>query len=744
MASPRLKTDRLVVLAIAASLAAATVLYYLIQRTRGLTPRLASDKALLAGLGATVVVLFLGLAFVLIRNLILLVVQRRAGVLGSRFRLKLVFVFVFLLMIPSLGLFVGAIAVIDRGLDDLATPPVDRLVESAEWMAEKITRLEQARAAHFGRRVAEQIVQRGLLRPHNRRGLEQLLRREQTATGLGLLGVYRGDGAPRAETEIPPRWRQKVDPLELVEMPRGAIEDVMQTGLPSSRRDDLSYGSRLAALTPVASADGEGVAAVVVAGYYMGPGATNQLGQVRAASSEYQDTVERRPAVKRLYIVVFALLTVLVLFAGVWTGHLLARQITDPISSLVEGTRAISQGDLSHRVDAAARDEIGFLIESFNRMTAELQRSSAEIAERRRYIETLLENAPVGVISLDPEGRVTTVNRAALRIMRLDPGEAVNGQPAAGLLRDEHLATLRETIDRFRLEGDGTVQKEFEFEHQGHLVGISAILGRLRGARGESLGTLVVLEDLTALLRAERQAAWREVARRIAHEIKNPLTPIQLSAQRILKKHREGAPDLGVALEDGASTIVREVGALKGMVDEFSRFARMPALQLHPTDPHDVVREALALYRPHHPGVRFHVDLDPGPARIPADREALKRVLVNLVDNALAAVDGNGALEIRTRSLPAADLFRLEVADDGPGIPAEDKEKLFMPYFSTKRRGTGLGLAIVYRIVTEHGGDIRVEDRHPRGTRFVIEFPAEARGSGESAARPTGEEARRA
>jgi two-component system nitrogen regulation sensor histidine kinase NtrY len=735
------KTDRLLLLAIAVSLAAATGIYYLIQRSKGLAPRLASDKALLSALAATVVILFLGLAYILIRNLVLLVMERRHGVLGSRFRFKLVFVFAFLLFIPAVALFLGAIAVIDRSLDDLSTTPVEEITEGSEWLAEAMVRREKNRAAHFAALLAEEIGEDRLLRSSLSHRLGDLLARRQKEYGVDLLAVYRRDEPPRAETEIPVRWRAQVSPVELIEMPPGVIEEVLDSGRPSARKDELPYGARVTALAPVfAARTPDRVLGVVAAGYYLSPAAARRVARIEAATADYENTVERRPAVKRLYIVVFALLTALVLFAGVWTGQYLARQITDPLSSLVDGTRAISSGDLSHRITAEAGDEIGHLIRSFNAMVAELQRNAREIEERRRYIETLLENAPVGVLSLDPEGRVATLNRAALRILRLEAAEETLGRPVESILTGEHLAPLRQTVLEYLRQGQGTLQREFQFELEGRPVGISAVLGGLRGSEGEALGTLVVLEDLTALLRAQKQAAWREVARRIAHEIKNPLTPIQLSAQRILKRHREGGGEgLGEVVEEAAPTIVREVGTLKQMVDEFSRFARMPALRPSSLDPDAVVEEAVGLYRHDHPEVEIRVDLSREPTRLLADRSALKRALVNILDNALEAMGGRGELEVRTALGEAGSVYRLEVADTGPGISAEDRERLFLPYFSTKRRGTGLGLAIVHRIVTDHGGEIRVEENRPRGTRFVLELPVHREGTAPDAG-PAGEE----
>jgi two-component system nitrogen regulation sensor histidine kinase NtrY len=409
-----------------------------------------------------------------------------------------------------------------------------------------------------------------------------------------------------------------------------------------------------------------------------------------------------------------------------------------PIQALVEGTQEIAAGNLDHRVAAVAGDELGFLIEQFNAMTGELRSSreavtasrielegsNLQLEERRRYIEQLLENVPAAVISLDGGGVVTTMNRAAYRILGIDPSAPPAGRTAAEVFERRELGPLLHELDAL-LRGEGLPHvQEFELSVEGRVVHVSANLSPRRDAEGRVQGVLIVMEDLTPLIRAQRTTAWSEVARRIAHEIKNPLTPIQLSAQRILKKLQEKAEDFPRVVEESATAIVKEVGTLKDLVDEFSRFARMPAVKPVPNDANAIVEAALSLLEGIQPGIRFVRDLQPALPPAPIDADQMKRVLVNLIDNASAAMDGRGTITLRTRSVPEERIVRIEVVDDGPGIPPENKERLFVPYFSTKKRGTGLGLAIANRIVSDHNGYIRVEDNSPRGARFVIELPA--------------------
>jgi two-component system nitrogen regulation sensor histidine kinase NtrY len=342
--------------------------------------------------------------------------------------------------------------------------------------------------------------------------------------------------------------------------------------------------------------------------------------------------------------------------------------------------------------------------------------------ERRRYIETLVAQLSTAVVSLDRDGIVTTANPAVASMLALplQPGDAF--ERACEGARLEPLGRL---VADFAARGSVDTRRELVLEREGTSIAVSAHVSALRGAQGNALGTLLMVEDLTDLLEAQRAAAWREVARRIAHEIKNPLTPIQLAAQRLRKKWDEGAADLGEVVHDATATIEREVTGLKALVDEFSLYARMPAPNPLPVDFGEVIRSVIDLYRVH-AGITWSMSIDPALGAVRVDRDQIRRALINLIDNAVASMNGAGAIEVAARPAGGAGSVRLEIADRGPGVPIAHREKLFMPYFSTKPRGTGLGLAIVQRIVVEHGGTIRVEDNAGGGARFVIELPGES------------------
>jgi two-component system nitrogen regulation sensor histidine kinase NtrY len=330
----------------------------------------------------------------------------------------------------------------------------------------------------------------------------------------------------------------------------------------------------------------------------------------------------------------------------------------------------------------------------------------------------LLANLSTGVISLDGDGRVTTANPAVETILGIDLRA---GDDPRRELERHRLEPLAELFDPNFRGGGESLRRDLTINHEAATLNLSAQVTRLRGSSGEALGTLVMVEDLGELIRAQRAAAWREVARRIAHEIKNPLTPIQLAAQRLRKKFSENSPDLSEVLPVATASIEREVAALKQLVDEFSRFARMPEVRLREVDFDTIVQSVLDLYEGA-TGVRFDVDVEASTAQCKLDAEQMRRVLINLIDNATAAMENSGTIRIQA-SRGASGILRVELCDDGPGIEPQDRDKMFSPYFSTKKRGTGLGLAIVHRVVTDHQGTIRVEDNEPRGVRFVIEIP---------------------
>ncbi|MBI4715317.1 MAG: HAMP domain-containing protein, partial [Nitrospirae bacterium] len=475
---------------------------------------------------------------------------------------------------------------------------------------------------------------------------------------------------------------------------------------------------------------------IVVAYGVIIPEPARKMREVTRSFEEYHQLAALKTPVKRSYLLSFLAIALLILFSATWFGYYLARGITGPVHRLAEATRAVAQGDLGHRIDLRPDDEFGILVDAFNRMTEDLQEGSRKLGEanqslrdsnlelerKRDYVETVLENVTTGVISLDQRGGITTINRAAEGILGLTR-EAMMGRNFQEIFHHVPVEVGRRIIKKIRAGQGALAAEEVEFQLRNRIVHLRINLATLRDEQQRLLGTVIAFDDVSELIKAQRLAAWREVAQQLAHEIKNPLTPIPLCTHRLRKKHYEQVPDYDKIFDECTQTIIREVHSLKNLLQEFSTFARMPAPRLAPIALPEALGEVIRLYRGAHREIEILETLDPNLPMVQADREQIKRMLINLFENAVEAMGGRGRLWIQTVHDEGTGRAILEVADEGTGISPEDRSRLFIPYFSRKKTGTGLGLAIVHRIVTDHHGVIRVEDRPPRGTRFIIEFP---------------------
>ncbi|PYS96928.1 MAG: hypothetical protein DMF50_02485 [Acidobacteria bacterium] len=730
----RVRVDRLIQFGALALLVVFFGGYLLLRKATDFSWPYLTNSVLLWVLLLTNFLLILTLITLLMRNLIKAVVERRRGILGSRFRTKLVFSLLLLWLVPSGIIFWAALNLIQRSVDRWFNDPMDRLTEASQQIVDAYFDEARERGAAFAREVARRLEAQDLRRAEVREEMHRTLGTILREYHLDFLSLRLGrEGAYLVlDPHVPATG-------DLQEIPANLTQGAYR-GEPFTWTTELRGGHLIRCGHPVREAGGQNVAGVVTVGIYVPRDLLRLASAVTRSNEDYRQIKAQKANIKRVYVLVFALITLVVLFSVTWIGLYLARRITEPIQSLAEGTREISGGNLDYRVEVQAGDELGILVESFNRMTAELKtgketierrnlemsQSNRELMERRRYIEALLQGITTGVVSLDGFGRVTTMNRAALKILALQDGPDPVGQVLRDLLPQEGRALVEALLEEVRAGGGSTAAHEAELLLGGRSCSLAVSATALRGDSGELLGALLVLEDLTDLMRAQRIAAWREVARRLAHEIKNPLTPIQLSAERIRKKYAERSGDLDEIVREGTAAIVREVAALKSMVDEFTRFARLPAPNPVPTDVQEVIAAALALYNGVHSKVAIHPTCEPGLPRVQIDPDQMKRVLVNLLDNAVEAMGGQGTVTIAAGRDPASGSVRLTVADDGPGIRPEDRDRLFLPYFSTKKKGTGLGLAIVHRIVSDHHGRIRVEDNMPHGARFVIDLPAGA------------------
>ncbi|MBI1951505.1 MAG: HAMP domain-containing protein [Acidobacteria bacterium] len=729
----RIRVDRLLRSGILVLLLVFLAGYVLLRKATNFSWLYITNSVLLSSLFLINAILILTLLTLLMRNLIKALVERRRGILGSRFRTKLVFSLLMLWLVPSMIIFWAALHLIQRSVDRWFNDPMDRLTEASQQIVETYYGDARKRGAAFAGEVARRLEEAGPAAPEARAGVHEVLGGLLREYHLDLVALDPGRGPPYlvVDPHVPATG-------DLREIPANLRLQAFR-GEPFTWMSEYRGGMLIRCGHPVRSGPDGRPGAVAIVGIYAPRDLARLAAYVSRSNEDYRQIRAQKGLIKRIYVLVFALITLVVLFSVTWVGLYLARRITDPIQSLLHGTREISSGNLDYRVEVDAGDELGILVDSFNSMTAELKAgkqtiekrnlelsaSNRELMERRRYIETLLDSVTVGVVSSDRGGRVTTVNRAALRLLALDQGTGLIGGPLAELLPPEGRPAIQDLVSEVLAGGGQSAARSLELSIAGTSCSLAASATSLRDEAGEPIGVLLVLEDLTDLMRAQKIAAWREVARRLAHEIKNPLTPIQLSAERIRKKYAERGGGLDEIVEEGTAAIVREVATLKNLVDEFTRFARLPAPNPVATSLQEVIAASLSLYNDMHSQVTIRPICDPGLPPVLLDADQIKRVLVNLLDNAVEAMGGQGTVTVEARRDPSGAV-RLEVADDGPGIREEDRDRLFLPYFSTKKKGTGLGLAIVHRIVSDHHGRIRVEDNRPRGARFVIELPAAA------------------
>ncbi len=676
-------------------------------------------------------VVFLLLLVLLFRNLVKLSFERRHKVIGARFKAKLVLAFLALALTPGILIFIIASNFITTSIEGWFKPQVERPLDLAMEVAQTYYQTLESTALRHGRYMARISERNGLLAESRREALATYLAEQQDRLGLAAITIFSRDGQEVVHVKNPV--------LAAVATRDTNREHVRQAlaGQEITTVHELDNGDMIQAMVPVRD-DGAVTGAMVVA-IHVPQRLEARLRGISQAFRDYKQLKLLKNPIKGIYILLFLLMTLIIVFSATWFGLYLARGITEPIQKLAEGTREVAAGNLKYKVEVRADDEIGTLVDSFNRMTGDLASSQAkleetytdlqakhsEVEQRRRYTETVLETVATGVVSLDSVGRVTTINGAAQRMLGL-PAAQIQGRAAAAAFRSPEHADIVALIQRMGRLREGMLEREVHLRRDGQLVALLASATALRGSDGGYMGMVLAFEDLTELLKAQRLAAWREVAQRIAHEIKNPLTPIQLSAQRLKRRLADGRnPDEKRVLEDATATIIHEVEGLKQLVDEFSRFARMPALTPKPTDLGRLLEGVVVLYRDSHPGLHINASFAPDLPQLEVDPDQIRRAVLNLVDNAVEAVGQLGEVTVQVVWLPDSRRVRIMVSDDGPGIAPEDKERLFVPYFSTKATGMGLGLPIVHQIITDHGGTIWVEDNAPHGSRFVVELPVE-------------------
>ncbi len=679
------------------------------------------------------ILLILLFLFLVFRNLFKLILDRRSNVPGARLRSKLVVAFVSLSLIPTLLLFFVSAGFITSSIESWFNTQVETSLQEALQVAETYYETSAANALYYADQLAHTIRQEKLLNEENLPRLRELIKTKQKEYNLGVVEVFSATYEELVRAANP-----QIPTAEFTDPGSENIREGLQ-GKRFTRITPIGKADLIRGIVPVRSNwNPEDVVAVVVVNYYVPHSLVNKMKEISSSYEQYKDTKLLKNKIKKGYVAVLLLIALVIVFLATWFGFRLARGITVPIQELAQATSRVADGDLTVQIEQLGDDEIGSLVKAFNQMTddlrkgqeeirkanQDLQATYAEIDQRRRYMETVLKNVTAGVISVDKDGFISTINKSAENLLKIQPGQIV-GRSFWDVVSVEHLPMVKDFLKDLKLSGKDSIRKQVTIPVQENRVTFLFNITTLRDENQEFLGTVVVFDDLTHIIKAQRMAAWREVARRIAHEIKNPLTPIQLSAQRLRRRYLDRFSDDDRVFDECTRMIVTQVDELKNLVNEFSNFARMPAGNPTLNNLNELISETLILYQEGHKDLRFIFEPCPEIPPFSLDREQIKRVLINLFENAVSAVQEVAAptITVETSYNPSLQMVTFAVIDNGCGIHPDDKPRLFEPYFSTKKTGSGLGLAIVSTIVSDHHGYIRVKDNPPQGTKFIVELP---------------------
>ena len=681
--------------------------------------------------------LLLLMLYLVLRNLVELIFERNQKIMGSRLRTRLVISFVSLSLVPTGILFVIALRFVSTSMDYWFNTNVDEALEAAHRLAQS-TLQETGQQAEFTGRQLVVLMESGALNIQDLPALERVLARSLeidlpgSPDSLVLLDSDR--------RELIAVRGQRLLPIMLPVIPSEAIRLAQVHNRTEVVTQRTTIGELIQAIVPVdVQVSARPQTWFLVTTQLVPTARLETLQAVFAGVTGYDQLVMLKAPIKLSLIIMLLIITLLILFGAIWFGFYISRSLTGPINKLAEATRRVAEGDLDFTLEKESGDEMGLLVDSFNSMTSDLLVSNRRLAsahqalqqstevseQRRRYLETILENVAAGVIALDEHNRIATINRFAEELLAIKPS-AYLGREYHEVLPRQHAMIVESFLAELDATGRSTIERHLRVTiRRGETLSLQVNVTRMVDERGRSIGFVILFDNLTNLEKAQRLAAWQEVARRIAHEIKNPLTPIQLSAQRLRKRFLDRIGEDRDIFDQCTATIVAQVDEIKKLAGEFSDFARMPKLRRETADLGRLAEEVVFLYREAHRTLTITCRVDPALAPFPFDAVQVKRVLINLLDNAVTVLGDGGAIEVRVGPAPESDppMALLQVADNGPGIPADVRLRIFEPYFSTRKSGTGLGLAIAHTIVSEHGGTIRCRDNQPTGTVFTVELP---------------------
>jgi hypothetical protein len=717
---------------------------------RSLNPHTTGQIFLLTSLSVVVFLLFVTVLVLLMRNLIKLLAEQRSQVLGARLRTRMFIGALLLSFVPALFMFLFSFLLMNRSIDRWFSEPASEVRDDSTKIAMELSHYASLNARAEAESMARSgalssALGAGALGASDRQAILEEMRAHQITLQGGFAVLYR-DSTAVATYELP----QATGPAEVHSWLNDDGRQQVEAGQPlvgtilrAARRSDepmlVVDGSEFA--LGAASLPGGGI---VVAGLPMPAGLSATMSELSTGTSQYWALYRQRRIIRMTYFLLLLMLTALVFFASSWLALNVSRQMTGPLEALADAMDEIGKGEYSHRVTAEATAEMAELVRSFNHMAADLEQSrllaetsarelsaaNLAIEARRKELETILETIPSGVVTLDASRRIVVGNRAFTELLRVEGQPDLSGVSLDSLVPAEFTEELVR-LDR-RARRMGTASTEFELQTPRGAVSLSVTLAALYPRNGQSRGSILVLEDLSEFLHAQRQAAWKEVAQRVAHEIRNPLTPITLSAERIRRHIDRSLPESPGVIRKCCDVILGSVESMRTLVGQFAALAEFPVAHPRASGLNEIVESALLLFEGRIHNIRVEKHLDRNLPPVMADPEALRRALANLIDNAAEAMQESllRVLSIETSTGERQGMAEIVVSDTGPGLTGDMRERLFLPWFSTRQRGTGLGLSIVAKIVQDHGGSIRAENNVPAGARFIIELPlAEANGA---------------
>jgi len=670
------------------------------------------------------------LIFLVFRNLVKLLYDRRRKVLGAKLRTRLVVAFIALTLLPTIVLFFFSINFITTSIEFWFNVPVELALENSLRVGGSVYGRVEDSNKFFIERIAYQIITKKLFDSKKNKALSQYVQIVQREFNLDAVEVYAAT-SERLSFALSPKLENEyfgvITPENLyTNLPEGSVRSVSQS-VPSGEFVK-TIGTVPFGVLP------ENAKGFVVVTNLIPRDLSEKMQSINRGFAEYQQIKMLKKPIQITYYITLSIVALLVLFCAVWFGFYLAKTISIPIKELAEGTRRVAEGELSFSISPVADDEIGSLVASFNKMTKDLETSrqqlelsasmlkqqNIEIEEKRQHLEIVLKSVSAGVVTLDADGLISTMNKSAEKMLNIK-AEQVLSQSYKTLLRGQYLDLAQEIMGNLIPSRGNTVELPLKLIIEGRPRSFLVSVNALKDDTGRNMGVLIVFDDLTELEKGQRMAAWREVARRIAHEVKNPLTPITLSAQRLKRKYSGQLNE--PVFEECTQTIIEHVDLIRNLVNEFSSFARFPSANPKPCKLLPIIEETVALYKEGHPNIDFKINNSSDIPFLNLDRQQIKQALINLIDNAIAAIKEAGKITATVSHDPILKRVRLEIADDGEGISDEDKTRLFEPHFSTKKSGMGLGLTIVNSIIADHNGMINVQDNMPRGAKFVIELP---------------------